>query len=278
MSALADVEAINLAVQPLNSDRAVEYLGRSLYDVNLSDVVSSLANGDESIPFLAANALRPKLAKGAGNIALQWSMCSTFVEHACSEALKDTSQYGKKIVNATRNTPKYDDSRREANGMVCHGGWEASECATQTAGYGLLWTYENEAYRNIPAKGKIVASLGTRNLFNIEIRGDWDEVVHPALILNSAIEVASIYYDIRANRNSYTSDARCLQLRPGGPNSVELWEHIQQQTKLTNHGSIKSATKNNFEQVGELKLALGGQVSIAASDYYQEVISSLLPS
>ncbi len=279
MSVSFPLNRIEAAFEPLHDSWAYDYLGRSLYDVNLSDIVTALTGQDEAIPILTANALRHQLIPHVGNLALQWEICNNFTESACSEALEDPEAYGKAVVSATRNTPKFDESRRTASGMVYFGGGDVNACIGQSMGYGLLWAFEKQAYEGHDTSGKLVGSFGVRNVFGIDIRGDWGaERVHPSLNLNTAIEAVLISYDGTPNDRNYTFEAKGFLLEPDRTaiDQILIKEQRKLKTKTDRENLLKNSKATDFETVGVVSTDSKGSVTVVSSAYYQDIIGKML--
>lgn len=280
MSSVPRLDTIQGAFESLFHREAYPYLGRSLYDIGLREAVGALALQDEALPLLSSNALRRVLAIHAGDLATQWLVCGDFTESACEQAAANPESYAAEVVNATRNTPQYDESRKGATGMVFLGGSDVYECTAQAmTGYGMLAAFERHTYDGVDTTHKIVASFGVRNVFGINIRGDWgNERVHPALVLNSAIETVLISYDMEPNSHGYSFVARHFVLEPdsGVAQRVLIKEHRELKAAVDTTNQLKTATANDFETIGSVSTEEDGSFKIDSPPYYQEKIAEML--
>ncbi len=245
---------------PLSTDRAYPLFGRSLYDVDLSRLVDALTVGDETAPFLAANALRLELARTRD---VSWrATCDEFAARAVAEAAQQPNKYAERIVDLTRNTPRYDESRRLANGMVGYQGFadDRYRLAVESAGYGLLWAYEKEMYHGQPAISRYVVSIVARNEQRVGLpAGMYGETVYPGYIPNSYIDAALLYYDMQPYGTAGRVMARrAWWLREADQDGWGVYERIDIRDGLADTTTDRQISPNKYERVSSLDVWLEG--------------------
>jgi len=191
MSAEQSQAAIATSFSVLRSDRAYEWLTRSVYDVSLAKTVTCLLDRDASVPILTANALRHSLAT-QDNPEQQWDTSREFAVKVVAETASDPVTYAKKVINDTRNSIRRDGVRKDATGMVFYGSSTEYEGVPGSLAYGMLWAYERREYQGHDLTNKVVGTFVAHNTFEIDLPGEMPgELVHPALVLNSSLEYSA---------------------------------------------------------------------------------------
>lgn len=272
MNSIEAIPRIYKAFEPLrDSDPYMQY-SRSVFDMDFVDSVKGLALGDNTLPVLVPHALRSKLAENPN-----WQTCVDFTEETVTKAIEDPKKYGMEVIDSTRNSWRYDESRKTATGMAVHYTYGDNIDLNASFGYGLLWAYERNDYQGVELDNKIISIFSFRNIFGVYINGDPYDQVQPALVLNSALDNVLISYDITPRLDKYSCAARSMLLSKGEePSTAIINEHVDIGRNMHMEENIGEVTPDIYKPVAEVSVDSDGRLVVNADDeYYPELFERL---
>lgn len=254
------------------------HITRSVFDIGLRAVITSLTRQDDVLPVLAANALRPAL-QAAPNADDGWQVCLDFIKAISPQIISGPESYARDETNKTRNSFRKDVERQTASAMLFYGTGPSYKTLSAATSYGMLWANERARYQHLDLRNRIVGTFACRNTFNIEMYGDYaNEIVHPALVLNSSIDAVLINHDLQENPDyEYECLSRSFLISPSneGDDRLLICEKQGVKNQLHRSSDIPEGI-SDYEEVGEIRLQTDGLVTVESSEHYRRVIHNLL--